>query len=82
MNPRVSKYVEDEDEPIYQTIRTLKSTPPQPQPHASSSASPDLPPDLPPRSSDINKEERYVQFLWLNLHQTLQSTCVKSKWGK
>ena len=58
MNPRVSKYVEDEDEPIYQTIRTLKSTQPQPQPHSSDSAGPDLPPDLPPRSSVIITEER------------------------
>ena len=60
MNPRVSKYVEDEDEPIYQLIRTLKSTQPQPQPHANGSTGLDPPPDLPPRSSDINKEERYV----------------------
>ena len=58
MTPRVSKYIEDEDEPIYQTIRSLKSTQPQPQPHVSGSTSPDLPPDLPPRFSEMSKEER------------------------
>ena len=58
MTPRVSKYVEDEEEPIYQTIRSLKSTQPQPQPHISGSANPDIPPDLPPGISDMSKGER------------------------
>ena len=59
MTPRTSKYVEDEDEPLYQTIRSLKST----QPHSSDSVGPagdedGDPPALPPRISEMTQEEK------------------------
>ncbi len=57
MTPRTSKYVEDEEDPMYQTIRSLKSTAPQPTEHAQSEEAgaseeerEDEVPPLPPRT--------------------------------
>ena len=61
MTPRTSKYIEDEDEPLYQTIRSLKSTQPQPQSISTvyrlDEEGGDAP-TLPPRISEMSKEEK------------------------
>ncbi len=57
MTPRTARYVEDEEDPMYQTIRSLKSTAPRPieqaqteQAGASADEQEDDVPPLPPRT--------------------------------
>ncbi len=57
MTPRTARYVEDEEDPMYQTIRSLKSTAPRPIDHAqteqagaSADEQEDDVPPLPPRT--------------------------------